>query len=97
MMILNRLKWGAAIVLVFIGIMIFNQFVFGLIDKAQRATAEQTRYLNLLIESSGNAIITTSRDGRILSWNRAAEDIDGWPKAHPVMLTASPIRDEAGA
>jgi len=113
-MILNRLKWGAAIVicgfllvfeyarhfvwpallhqfplyvasivLVFIGIMIFNQFVFGLIDKAQRATAEQTRYLNLLIESSGNAIITTSRDGRILSWNRAAEDIDGWPKAHP--------------
>ena len=73
----------ASIGLVFIGIMIFNQFVFGLIDKAQRATAEQTRYLNLLIESSGNAIITTSRDGRILSWNRAAEDIDGWPKAHP--------------
>lgn len=173
MMNLNRLKWGAAIVvcafllafeyarhfvwpallhqfplyvasivLVFIGIMIFNQFVFGLIYKAQRATAEQTRYLNLLIESSGNAIITTSIDGQILSWNRAAEDIYGWPKTEavgkmlpmvppetrieamsiierlkagetirnietirmrrdgariPVMLTASPIRDEAGS
>lgn len=41
---------------------------------------QQARYLSTLIESSGNAIITTSAKGEIQSWNRAAELIYGWQR-----------------
>lgn len=128
--------------LVFIAILIFNQIVFRMIGSAQRQLSERTRDLNLLIESSGNAIITIDPQGRILSWNPAAEAIYGWPAREavgtvlpmvpaegreeaaaimarlsrgetlrnfetlrmrqdgeriPVMLTASPVKNEAGA
>lgn len=45
---------------------------------------QQASYLNALIESSGNAIITTDLKGKILSWNRAAEEIYGWTKEEAV-------------
>ncbi len=128
---LNRLKWGAAIlicafllifeflrhfvwpellhqfplyvasiVLVFIAIMVFNQMVFRRVASAQRELAERTRDLNLLVGSSGNAIITIGRDGRILSWNPAAEAIYGWTASEAIgknlPMVPEEMRAEAG-
>lgn len=44
----------------------------------------QVNYLNVLIESSGNAIITSDLKGKILSWNRGAEIIYGWSKEEAI-------------
>ncbi len=41
---------------------------------------QQAAYLETLIESSVSAIISCSRDGTVLSWNRAAEMIYGWSR-----------------
>lgn len=43
--------------------------------------------LERLIESSGDAIITTNLEGRILSWNRGAEEIYGWTREEAVGAT----------
>lgn len=49
------------------------------------ARVQQTAdYLNALIESSGDAMITVGLDGRIMSWNRGAEEIYGWSKEEAV-------------
>lgn len=45
---------------------------------------QQVNYLNVLIESSGNAIITSDLKGKILSWNRGAEIIYGWSKEEAI-------------
>lgn len=45
---------------------------------------QQANYLNTLIESSGNAIITVEPGGRVLSWNRGAELIYGWSKEEAI-------------
>lgn len=66
-----------------------------LLAKAQLA-AER---LEQLIESSGDAIITADRTGRITSWNRGAEQIYGWSRAEAIgsLLPMVPPdrRDEA--
>jgi PAS domain S-box-containing protein len=67
-----------SIVIVFLSIVAFNQFIFGIVDDMQHQLARQTSYLNQLIDGSGNAIITIDRAGRIESWNHAAEEIYGW-------------------
>ncbi len=41
---------------------------------------QQATYFDTLIESSGNAIITSDLKGKILSWNQGAEVIYGWSK-----------------
>jgi PAS domain S-box-containing protein len=60
---------------------------------------QQASYLTTLIESSGNAIITVDLQGRILSWNRAAESIYGWTKAEAIgqviPMVPGHLRDEA--
>ncbi len=48
---------------------------------------EQASYLNTLIESSGNAIMAFDLDGRVLSWNRAAEVTYGWSKDEAIGQT----------
>ncbi|MBI5081783.1 MAG: GAF domain-containing protein [Chloroflexi bacterium] len=62
---------------------------------------QQAGYLNTLIESSGNAIITVAYNGTILSWNHAAEIIYGWSKDEAVgqVLPMVPphLRDESRA
>ncbi len=62
---------------------------------------QQANYLNTLIESSGNAIITAADNGTILSWNHAAENIYGWSREEAVgqSLPMVPLhlRDEARA
>jgi PAS domain S-box-containing protein len=47
----------------------------------------QAGYLNTVIESSGNAIITLNREGTILTWNHAAETIYGWNREEAIGQT----------
>lgn len=60
---------------------------------------QQVSYLNVLIESSGNAIITSDLKGKILSWNRGAEIIYGWSKAEAIdqniPMVPDPLKAEA--
>lgn len=56
------------------------------IDNARLYTEARlaATHLERLIESSGDAIITTGADGIILSWNRGAEEIYGFSKDEAV-------------
>ncbi len=46
---------------------------------ARSAVLVSTRdFLQSIIEGSGEAIVTLDSDGRVMSWNRAAERIYGW-------------------
>lgn len=84
---------------VFALILLFNQTVYGMLEKMQQSLVEQTTYLNTLIESSGNAIITSNLDGKILSWNRGAEQIYEWTRQEAIGQTLPMVppelRDEA--
>src|SRR6266542_2816034 len=68
-------------------------------DKMQRNLVQQSDYHNFLIESYGNAIITVERDGKVLSWNRAAETIYGWSRSEAIgrviPMVPTDLRDEA--
>lgn len=56
-----------------------------LANAALHARVTETRdHLNRLIEDSGDAIITYDLQGRVLSWNRGAEEIFGWTTAEAV-------------
>jgi PAS domain S-box-containing protein len=60
---------------------------------------QQATYFDTLIESSGNAIITTDPKGKILSWNRGAEIIYGWSKEEAIgqiiPMVPLPLQEEA--
>ncbi len=60
---------------------------------------QQASYLNTLIESSGNAIITVDREGTVLSWNQAAETIYGWSRdeaiGQNIPMVPPRLREEA--
>ena len=49
--------------------------------------AEQLSYQASLVDSVSDAVISTDLDYRIVSWNRAAETIYGWPAAEVVGKT----------
>ena len=46
--------------------------------QVESALQQEANYLNLLIESSGHAIITISLSGDVQSWNATAETLFGW-------------------
>lgn len=65
------------------------------------AQSEKTLgYLNAVIESSGDAIITTDLDGHVQSWNPGAEHIYGWSKAEAegnyIPMVPEHLRAEVG-
>jgi len=71
-----------------------NQIGLALENARLYTQAEEARgYLNGMIESSGDAIITTYLDGCIRSWNHAAEEIYGW-KADEVINQYLPMVPE---
>ena len=45
-----------------------------------KSTEEQIRFQARLLDAVGQAIIATNPQGRIIYWNRAAEELYGWPK-----------------
>jgi PAS domain S-box-containing protein len=49
-----------------------------------RQADEQIRLQARLLDSVGQAVIATQADGTVVYWNRAAEDLYGWPTAEAV-------------
>src|SRR5918997_5378135 len=46
----------------------------------RKSTEEQIRFKARLLDAVGQAIIATNQRGTIIYWNRAAEELYGWPK-----------------
>src|SRR5918994_1292731 len=46
----------------------------------RKSAEEQIRFQARLLDAVGQAIIATDPQGRIIYWNRAAEELYGWPK-----------------
>src|SRR5918995_460878 len=46
----------------------------------RKSAEEQIRFQARLLDAVGQAIIATNTQGRIIYWNRAAEELYGWPK-----------------
>src|SRR5918993_447011 len=46
----------------------------------RKSAEEQIRFQARLLDAVGQAIIATNPQGRIIYWNRAAEELYGWPK-----------------
>jgi PAS domain S-box-containing protein len=55
----------------------------------RKSAEEQIRFQARLLDAVGQAIIATDPQGRILYWNRAAEELYGWSKeevmGHPIV------------
>jgi PAS domain S-box-containing protein len=66
------------------------------IERANQDNLKTRRYLEGLIQSVGEAIISFSHDGRILTWNAAAEQIFGYARSeivgHSIQQLAPPHR-----
>jgi len=58
--------------------------LYGQLERANQDNLKTRRYLEGLIQSVGDAIVSFSADGRILTWNAAAERIFGYPRAEIV-------------
>ena len=50
----------------------------------QLRAEEATRQLGMIVESSNNAIIGQDLDNRIVSWNRAAQDLYGYTQEEAI-------------
>jgi PAS domain S-box-containing protein len=61
--------------------------IYSQLERANQDNLKTRRYLEGLIQSVGEAIISFSSDGRILTWNAAAEQIFGYPRAEIVGRT----------
>ena len=57
------------------------------LERANHDNLKTRRYLEGLIQSVGEAIVSFSADGRILTWNAAAEQIFGYARAEIVGRT----------
>ena len=61
--------------------------VYTQLDRANQDNLKTRRYLEGLIQSVGEAIVSFGADGRILTWNAAAEHIFGYSRAEVVGRT----------
>jgi len=61
--------------------------VYTQLDRANQDNLKTRRYLEGLIQSVGEAIVSFAADGRILTWNAAAEHIFGYSRAEVVGRT----------
>jgi PAS domain S-box-containing protein len=61
--------------------------IYSQLERANQDNLKTRRYLEGLIQSVGEAIISFSADGRILTWNASAEQIFGYPRAEIVGRT----------
>ena len=58
--------------------------LYSQLERANQDNLKTRRYLEGLIQSVGEAIISFSHDGRILTWNAAAEQIFGYARSEIV-------------
>jgi two-component system NtrC family sensor kinase len=58
--------------------------LFTQLERANQDNLKTRRYLEGLIQSVAEAIISFSHDGRILTWNSSAEEIFGYPRSEIV-------------
>jgi len=58
--------------------------LYSQLERANQDNLKTRRYLEGLIQSVGEAIISFSQDGRILTWNAAAEQIFGYARSEIV-------------
>jgi PAS domain S-box-containing protein len=61
--------------------------IYSQLERSNQDNLKTRRYLEGLIQSVGEAIVSFSADGRILTWNSAAEQIFGYPRAEIVGRT----------
>jgi PAS domain S-box-containing protein len=66
-----------------------------IVDVTERRRAEEElRRLALIVESSGDAIFGLTLDGRVTSWNAAAEELTGYPAAEMIGRRISAVLPE---
>jgi PAS domain S-box-containing protein len=58
-----------------------RQSIVAIVDITERKKAEETRHLADLIHSMPDAIFAVDRDGKVIAWNRAIEEMTGVPAA----------------
>jgi PAS domain S-box-containing protein len=61
--------------------------VFGHDITQRKAEEEERKRLASIVESTGDAIISFTLDGRITSWNRGAEQVYGYPEGEALRLS----------
>jgi PAS domain S-box-containing protein len=86
--------------LVFLGISIFAGSMARQKTLAESRAERTTREMAAIVESSRDAMVTTDSEGRITSWNRAAERLYGYTPEEAVgmlvtALAPPELRDEA--
>jgi len=71
--------------------------IYTQLERANQDNLKTRRYLEGLIQSVGEAIVSFSADGRILTWNAAAEQIFGYARAEIVGRTFQQLTPAARA
>jgi diguanylate cyclase (GGDEF)-like protein/PAS domain S-box-containing protein len=67
-------------------------------DISERKRAEEAaQELSVIVESSADAILTLGLDGTILTWNRGAEELYGYPAEEAIGNNSSILDSEAAA